>query len=109
MLPKIFQILDSPRVHSDRADLVLFCLYILYIGTWRMHTHSVRYFSNNTAVIVLSVCNRYSCCSLGQILYYYQSHFHPRTILNPHTIRAATVLLLVLIWPNSTCYRTCYY
>ena len=59
-----------------------------------------------TAVIVLLLCNWCSCYSLGQILYYYQliTHFNPCTIS-----RAATVLLLVLVWPISTGYYSCYY
>ena len=57
-----------------------------------------------TAIIVLSLCNRYSCYSLGQILYYYQLITH----FNPCTIRAATVLLRVLVQPNSTRCRLCY-
>ena len=47
----------------------------------------------------------YSCYSLGQILYHYQLITH----FNPRTIRAATVLLHVLIRPNSTRHRSCYY
>ena len=46
-----------------------------------------------TAVIVLLLCNRYSCYSLGQLLYYYQLITH----FNPRIIRATTVPLLVLI------------
>ena len=49
---------------------------------------------------VLLLCNRYSYCRLGQILYLYQliTNFIPRTI------KSATVLLLGLIQPNSTHY-----
>ena len=47
-----------------------------------------------TALITLFLCsNPYSCYCLGQILYYYQLI----TYFNPHIIKAATVLPLVLL------------
>ena len=80
------------------------CINSIAITVPIRYSHGQEYI-RITAVIVLLLCNWYSCYSLGQILYYYQLITH----FNSRTIRAATVLLHVFVQPNSTHYCSCYY